>query len=392
MSKRIRLGMVGMGNRGASMAQHYFGPKSPNFELLAVQDQNRRRAEWAAEQSGTGCKVHDTIDELVADPDVEAVIVTTTDYAHAEPVVKALGAHKHVYCEKPMSTTIEDCDKIIEAAQKSDKVFYMGFNLRWHPMYEKAKQIIDSGALGNIHTGQFTETYYGGRTYHRRWNRLRKYGGGLWLTKATHDFDVMHYLLGKKPLRVSALANVAHYKPDPKKGQRCSDCPVAHECPDYWDYKADDEKRTYFETGEEILGFPPDICLYNSDKDTFDHGTTMLEYEDGVLAVYDLSVVAARSTRSFLIQGHKASLEGDVASSSLRLTERHTLYEANWDVSSRTAGGHGGADPAIMVDFAQAIRAGTKPRASWADGRLSVQTGLAARDSSDNAGAWVEIR
>jgi len=388
---KLRVAVIGAGQRGHTLALCCVRARPDAFELLGVCDVSRARAEWLAGQCGS-CSVYDSIDAVVGDPRIEAVFVTTCDSQHVEPAVKAMAAGKHVYCEKPLATTLDGCDAIIEAARSSRAVFYMGFNMRWAPFNEKAKEVIDSGALGALHTAHFSETYFGGRTYFRRWNRLRRFGGGLWITKATHDFDIMHFLLDRNPIRVAGRSNLFHYKPDPRRGPRCGQCQVAKECPNYWDYKndpADEAWRFLWETSEEARGFPGDLCLYNSDKDTFDHGVALLEFEGGLLATYNLSVVCARTTRTLHIQGDRGELGGDTEGGCLVFTERFTNARQTWDLTEGSADVHGGSDVRILEDFRRCVQEGAPPRANLDDGRWAVRIGLAVRDSCDREGEWM---
>ncbi len=388
---RLKIGVVGLSRRGWDFAE-YFLKNDTRFELVAIHDLLHARMEMFQKRHDCKAKLCGSVDELMADRSVAAVMVATVDVFHPEIVLKALQAGKHVFCEKPMAITIEDCDRIVQAVRKSDKLFYMGFNLRWSPVYEKAKELIEAGEVGKIHTLQFSEYYHGGRTYFRRWNRLRKYGGGLWVTKATHDFDIMRFLCGKRPLRVTGTCNLFHYKPDPRRGRCCRECNLIDECPDYWNVLAEQEWAGFLMTQEKTLGWPVDVCPWNSEKDTFDHGIALIEYEDGVIGSYTLSVVTAISNRTFSIQGDRASMEGDLEKGTVIVTERFTDRRSTHDVSAQTKGGHGGADNRLIEDFRLCALTRKKPRADYMDGRLSVQTGLLVREACDQGGVWMDVK
>ena len=91
-------------------------------------------------------------------------------------------------------------------------------NLRHAPVYETLHEMVSDGRLGKVLTIEAGEHYYGGRTFFRRWNRLRRYGGGLWVTKGCHDFDLLNWFAGGSPVRVFATSNLSHYKPVPGAG------------------------------------------------------------------------------------------------------------------------------------------------------------------------------
>lgn len=339
-----------------------------------------------------GCKdavVYDSLEQAVNDPKCQAVFIGTPDSAHVEPVKAALAAGKHVYCEKPMAITVEDCDAMIESAKDAKSVFYLGMNLRHGPVHEKLHEILESGELGKLLTIEANEYYVGGRTYFRRWNRLRKFGGGLWVTKACHDFDLLNWFAGGKPTRVFAMSNLSYYKPNPRGGTHCRACAIKDTCPDFYDV-GDPTASSWPEfhsrlarLTEEKTGQMQDLCLYNSDKDTFDNGIALVEYDNDVRATYTVNVVSARGTRQMRLMGTAGSAEGDMEDGKITVWKRYTLEKTEYDLSEQIKSGHGGADPKIMKDFFDCCRTGKKPRSSWADGRLGIQVALAARNSCD---------
>lgn len=381
---------------GASMRSiflfEYLKANSNEAAISGVYDIIPERGRYLLDTYGcSSAVIYDSLQQAVRDPNVQAVFIGTPDYAHVEPVKAALLAGKHVYCEKPLATTLEDCDAIIETAKKATSVFYLGMNLRHSPVYEKMHALFAAGELGKLLTIEANEYYFGGRTYFRRWNRLRKFGGGLWITKACHDFDILNWFAGGKPLRVFACCNLSYYKPNPHGGTHCRVCPIKHECPDYYDVDnvkgTPDWPQAFHDLAritEEKTGNPRDICLYNSEKDTFDNGMAMVEYDNDVSATYTLNVVSARSTRQLRLMGTAASAEGDIETAKVTVWKRYTGEKTEYDLSQVTkASSHSGADGKIIADFFECCRTGKKPRSSCADGRLGIQIGLAATESCD---------
>jgi len=341
--------------------------------------------------------VYESLGQALEDDRVEAVFIGTPDYAHVEPVIAALKAGKHVYCEKPMAITLEDCNAIIDVAKDARSVFYLGMNLRHCPVHEKLHEVLTSGQLGKLLTIEANEYYFNGRTYFRRWNRLREFGGGLWLTKACHDFDLLNWVAGGKPTRVFATSNLSYYKPKPDAGTHCRICPIKDKCPDFYDIE--NPEKTYWHKSwaelarltEEDTGQMQDICLYNSDKDTFDNGIAVVEYDNDVRATYTVNVVSARQTRQMRLMGTEGSAEGDVDDGKVTVWKRYSKEKIVHDLSERMNSTHSGADVRIFADFFHCCKTGKKPRSSWADGRLSIQLALAARDSADT-GSPIEIK
>lgn len=339
-----------------------------------------------------GAKIHTSLSEAVEDPDVEAVCVCTSDGEHVEPAVAALQAGKHVFCEKPMTITLPNADVLIETAKKATSVFYLGMNLRHAPVFDEMHKMLESGKIGKLLAIEANEHYFGGRTYFRRWNRLRRYGGGLWITKACHDFDLLNWFAGGRPTRVYGVSNLSYYKPRPDAGTHCRVCRRKETCPDYFDV-GDPNASNWGEMNEKLnalteeqTGVPRDICLYNSDKDTFDNGMAIVEYDNDVRATYTVSVVASVSTRQMRLTGTEGFIEGDLHDGIVKYWKRYSREESGPEVMNlleRMRSGHGGADDNLLGDFFECCRTGKKPRSSWADGRSSVQVGLAVRESCD---------
>lgn len=362
--------------------------------IRGIYDLVPSRAEYLLKEFGhTDGRVYESLEQAVEDPKVEAVFVGTSDGEHVAPSVAALRAGKHVFCEKPMTITLEDADTLIAEAQQARAVFYLGMNLRHAPLYVELHNLLTSGKLGRLLLIESNEHYYGGRTYFRRWNRLCRYGGGLWITKACHDFDLLNWFAaGGHPRRVFATCSLSHYKPNPRAGTHCRACSLQKECPDYFDVDdpaAPQGGRVSNMLGrltEEATGIPRDLCLYNSDKDTFDNGIAVVDFDNDLRATYSLSVVASYSTRQMRLTGTEGFAEGDLTAGIVKYWKRHADSPQPTeiiDLAERFRDGHGGADSFLMEDFFECCRTGKKPRSSWADGRLSLQVGLAARTSCD---------
>jgi len=382
---KIGIAIIGASKR-STMLFNYLRRHSNQGFITGVYDVIPSLGKFLIDDYGVSdAVVYESLQQAVTDPRVDAVFIGTPDDAHVEPVVAALKAGKHVYCEKPLAINLEDCDAIIAAAKDADSIFYLGMNLRHGPVHETLHEIVSSGQLGKLLTIEANEYYYGGKTYFRRWNRLRKFGGGLWITKACHDFDLLNWFAGGQPKRVFATSSLSHYKPIPGAGTHCRVCQLKQTCPDYYDVELQDEHvLTHLARKvEEATSEPQDMCLYNSDKDTFDNGIAVVDFDNDVRATYTVNVVSARNTRQMRLMGTDGAAEGDMTEGIVTVWRRHHQGKVVHDVRDRINSGHGGADDNIMTDFFHCCRTGENPRSSWADGRLGVQVALAARESCD---------
>lgn len=143
----INIGIIGCGK----IAQKRHIPEyleNVDANIVGFYDLNLARAEAISETyGGTAFK---SIEDLLADPSIDAVSVCTANHTHAAITIQALQAGKHVLCEKPMATTLEDCLAMVDASRKAGKVLLIGQNQRLTKTHKRAREIIRNGELGEI--------------------------------------------------------------------------------------------------------------------------------------------------------------------------------------------------------------------------------------------------
>jgi predicted dehydrogenase len=179
----IRIGVVGLGYWGPNLARNF--DRLPGSELRWICDQSEAaRDRWRPAFPGT--RVTDDLDELLADPELDALVVATHVPSHAALAIRALGAGKHCFVEKPLAQSVGDAEQVVAAARDAGRVLMVGHLLEYHPGVEKLKEIADSGDLGDI--------FY---LYSNRLNlgKLRADENALWSLGA-HDVSVLLHLAG----------------------------------------------------------------------------------------------------------------------------------------------------------------------------------------------------
>ena len=143
----IRVGVVG----GGAIAQRRHLPEyaaNPNAEVAGIIDFNPERMEELCEQYGA--KPYASLDEMLADPTIDAISVCTPNYTHAETTIKALRAGKHALCEKPMALSLQETRAMLEAERESGKILMLGHNQRLIKAHLKARELVQSGAIGKL--------------------------------------------------------------------------------------------------------------------------------------------------------------------------------------------------------------------------------------------------
>jgi len=145
--KTVKVGIIGCGMITARRhAPEY--TDNPHSEVAALYDFNQERAKELA--AGYGAKVYGSVEELLADPAIDAVSICSPNNTHAPYSIMALEAGKHVLCEKPMALELEDTRKMMEAAEKAGKILMIGHNQRLLPTHRKARELLASGMIGTI--------------------------------------------------------------------------------------------------------------------------------------------------------------------------------------------------------------------------------------------------
>src|SRR5690606_28473443 len=143
----INIGIIGCGK----IAQKRHIPEyleNVDANLVGFYDLNQARAKEISETFGG--TAFDSIEDLLADPSIDAVSVCTANHTHAAITIQALHAGKHALCEKPMATTLEDCLAMVHAAHNAGKVLVLGQNQRVAKTHIRARDIIRNGEIGDI--------------------------------------------------------------------------------------------------------------------------------------------------------------------------------------------------------------------------------------------------
>ena len=204
----IKVGIIGCGK----IAQVRHIPEyaaNPHAEVYGFYDINLARAEELAKKYGG--KAFATYEELLADPEIQAVSVCAANHAHAEISIAALKAGKHVLCEKPMAVTLAECEAMVAAAKESGKYLMIGQNQRLAKAHSKAKELIEQGAIGKVLTFRTIFGHGGPETW------SIDPGSNVWFfdkTKAAmgamadlgiHKTDMIQYVLGTKIAKTQAV-------------------------------------------------------------------------------------------------------------------------------------------------------------------------------------------
>ncbi|MDQ2918632.1 MAG: Gfo/Idh/MocA family oxidoreductase, partial [Verrucomicrobiota bacterium] len=181
----------------------------PEITVAALADVDPERLKTAADQFRIPQRSSDPRD-LFEDPKLDAVAICVPAFAHAELTLAALAAGKHVLVEKPLAVEISDGERMVAAAQASEKIAVIGFNLRCHRLMRRAREMVSSGALGRI--DQVITVWGSDMQYDpafATWRRTTKTGGGALFEIGVHHIDACAFLLQDKIETVQMLQRSA---------------------------------------------------------------------------------------------------------------------------------------------------------------------------------------
>jgi predicted dehydrogenase len=187
----VTVGVVGLGYWGPNLARNF--ATIPGVELRWCCDASpQARERMGASHPGT--RLTDSLDELLADDGLDAVVLATPVPTHAELATRVLAGGKHCFVEKPLAQSAADAERAVAAAREAGRVLMVGHLLEYHPAVRKLKEIAESGELGDVRY-----------VYSNRLNlgKLRADENALWSLGA-HDVSVVLYLAGEEPCETEA--------------------------------------------------------------------------------------------------------------------------------------------------------------------------------------------
>ncbi len=157
-------------------------------------------------------RVFKALDEALADPQVEAVYVGTPVFLHAPQTIQAFKAGKHVLCEKPLAMNEAEARSMVQVAEKAGKLFGVAYYRRFYPKIQRAKQLIEAGAIGKPVVAELSNHMWFDGTGARGWLfDPVKSGGGPLFDIASHRIDVLNFLFGRPASASAQLSNVVHH-------------------------------------------------------------------------------------------------------------------------------------------------------------------------------------
>ncbi len=276
MDKKIKLGIIGIGNMGSGHAGNIKKGECPEFEIVAIADINSERIEWAKKQQfGDNISYFEDAIEMLDSGIIEACIIAVPHYEHTNFAIECMKRNIHVMVEKPAGVYTKQVREMNEHSEKHpDVVFGMMFNQRTNCVYRKLKELVHSGNYGEIRRTNWIITnwyrpqaYYNSGGWRATWAGE---GGGVLLNQCPHQLDLWQWICGM-PIKVHSHLHYGKWH----------------------DIEVEDDVTTY------------------------------VEYENGATGVFITSTGDAHGTNRFEIQMDKAKF----------VVENDKLYMEEYEIS-----------------------------------------------------------
>ncbi len=416
----VRVALLGAGERGQVMFG-IFAEKHPElFQYVAVAEPNEdRRTRFFERFRIPPENAFSDWKELLDKPQMaDAVINAMPDMHHYASTIGALKKGYHVLLEKPMAQSPGECVSLVREAERQGRILQIFLECRYLDLYDRIRQLIDSGSIGRIMGLQTTENlgyWHFIMSYVRGFARRSADVISFLSAKGIHDFDLITWLSGKRPRQVSSFGDLTFFREEnapPGAPRRCLDgCPAEDTCafhaykqyikpgfPEipyslltgitpvtFWDgyvrYPHLRSLSAYNLTAvdregriEELKTGPHGRCVFFCDNDVMDHQVVNIQYEDGFLATLSLSAFSLTWERTLNING----TTGEIYSKDLsgRLEVRN-FYPGNTVKRKRVRFNplfHGGSDGIVLIEFAKSVQ-------DFAQGRQVLTRADTALDS-----------
>jgi predicted dehydrogenase len=370
----LRFGVVGLGAR-SRIAQHAHQP-GEGSEIVALADPVATQRAAAQEQYPDATTYVDHTELL--DLKLDGVFLTTPDDLHEDPAIDFLRAGVSVFVEKPLAITTTGCDRVLQAAYDSGARLYVGHNMRHMPVVQTMRDLIQSGAIGEVKAIWCRHFVgHGGDYYFKDWHADRRRTTSLLLQKGAHDIDVMHWLAGGYTTRANAFGGLTVYggiedRLD-RSGQR------------FADFVSEDNWPPLSQKGMAPVMDVEDLSMAN------------LLLDNGVYLTYQQCHYTPDYWRNYTVIGTAGRLEnfGDGPGDVVKVwNSRRSGYREDADQVVQipdAEGGHGGADPRLVREYIRFVREGGATLTSPIAARAAVAAGYAATTSLRDNGTPIDV-
>lgn len=440
--------LIGAGQRGMDAYAPYALEHPDQIQFVAVAEPDpERRARFSAIHKILAEYQFESWEPLLALPQLgQAALICTQDQMHTEPTLAALKSGYDVLLEKPMSTSLDECQQLVRAAEESRRQLHICHVLRYTAHFARLREAIKSGVVGqiaNVHHRENVSYWHMAHSFVRgNWSNTQE-SAPMILAKCCHDLDILIWMLDDRCEILSSVGNLMHFRPEnaPEGApKRCTDgCEAADSCPFYapriyrdmspfWQNAA--ASRTGFDRWAlqkqiknpklvstlsnivpklkqitEYRGWPKSVitnevtpenvmealkegpygrCVYYCKNDVVDHQVVSMQFERGTSVTLTMHGHSHLEGRSTRIEGSKATLFGyfGMDGDRIEIHDHLTGTQTRYDTQPEGDSGHGGGDEGLMAAFMSALRS-NKETVALTTARTSLESHLMAFAAED---------
>lgn len=401
-----KIAIIGCGARSRCYLLYIKEGLNKEYQVIALADPNPRARDYYQEEFGTeATRQFDTGPELMEalGDKLDAVVIGSPNGTHMESALPTFRRGLVAAMEKPVEVTIERCAEMLKVWRESGQPpTALGFVLRYTAFYGTIKKLLDAGEIGRVLSMEASEMLGAPLSgfFFRNWRKDGKMSGPFLLEKCSHDLDLLIWLAGARAQRVSSFANRSRFVPNPKAAEKCSLCSLREDC-------RYDNRRHEPGPGDPLSYFwdvlndaHREDCVFNTPKDICDNQVVNIEFENGVLANFTVSMDQPRTTRRIKINGTNGQIVGDIGKDDLRVvhdavTESYAMGTFDWERTYPMVyehSGHHGGDSVLSRQFNAMLKGEpTPPLAGLPEGVEASILALAAQESADT-GTIVDLK
>ena len=372
---KIKLALIGAGERGQFSYAPYAKLHEYEVEFTAVADCNEgRRASFQKEYHVDPKMVFASGDELLAQPRLaDAVLICTQDSQHFAYACTAIKKGYKILLEKPISPSDEECLALQKLAEEYNSTIVVCHVMRYTKFYKKIKQVLDSGAIGDIVSITHTENV-------AYWHYAHSYVRGNWhvtadsspmiLAKCCHDMDILSWLTNSRCKTISSFGALRYFKEEnaPEGAPlRCTDgCSHSSDCPYYapkiyltedikWPTSCLGTDMSYQARKKALEEGPYGKCVFRNNNDVVDHQVANLLFENGVTVAFTMCAFTNDCDRTVKFMGTKGEIRASMLHNTVEVTEFATGTKNTFEIIPGDTG-HSGGDEGIMEEFVSILK------------------------------------
>lgn len=373
----IRIGLIGCGGRIRGVAKHLLdSPKGGHLAVTAMFDPFPGSIAETQRYLGTIARTYPSAEALVRESNVDWVMIGSWNCFHVDQAIAALAAGKHVFCEKPLATTLADCLRLRAAVAAAPNLhFFFGLVLRYTPLYQKVKELFAAGVVGRPVSFEFNETLHfnHGGYIHGNWRRDRAKAGTHLLEKCCHDYDLVNWILSSLPVRAASFGGKDVFRPEHRQ--------LADQLGP--DGKGNAAYKLWYD--------PQDVDPFSEGSSIVDNQVAILEYASGARASFHTNCHAAILERRMYYLGTAGTLRVDAITGRIEIQSVSQDSKPELIDVAASSEGHLGGDTRMASHLADTMLDGAAPLATLEDGLRSAVSCYGVDEALDT-GRVVDLR